>query len=84
MRTKKFLALFVFSIFLSFTVSATDYNRDRTRNHKRNHNHNNYYGGGNGNGTVGAPLDGGLLTVLGAAGVAYFTARKKKKNGEVL
>jgi hypothetical protein len=31
-------------------------------------------------GTIGAPLDGGLLTVLGAAGVAYFAARKKKKN----
>jgi hypothetical protein len=30
--------------------------------------------------TVGAPLDGGILTVLGAAGVAYFVARKKKNN----
>ena len=30
--------------------------------------------------TVGAPLDGGILTVLlGGAGIAYF-ARKKKKN----
>jgi len=27
----------------------------------------------------GAPLDGGLLTVLGAAGVAYYAARKKSK-----
>jgi hypothetical protein len=27
-----------------------------------------------------APLDGGLLLVLGGAGVAYFAARKKKKN----
>jgi len=33
---------------------------------------------------VGAPLDGGLLTILGAAGVAYFVSRKKKKNEELL
>jgi len=30
-------------------------------------------------GSVGAPLDGGLLAVLGAAGVAYMAGRKKKK-----
>jgi hypothetical protein len=30
-------------------------------------------------GTVGVPLDGGLLTILGMAGVAYFVIRKKKK-----
>ena len=34
----------------------------------------------NGQPGVGAPLDGGLLTVLGAAGVAYYGARKKKKS----
>ena len=28
---------------------------------------------------TGVPLDGGLLTILGAAGVAYYLARKKKK-----
>ena len=28
------------------------------------------------------PLDGGLLTILGAAGVAYFVARRKKKNAD--
>jgi len=33
-------------------------------------------------GSVGAPLDGGLLTILGAAGVTYYVSRKKKKNGE--
>lgn len=27
---------------------------------------------------VSAPLDGGLLAILGAAGVAYYIARKKK------
>jgi hypothetical protein len=31
---------------------------------------------------VGVPLDGGLLTILGAAGVAYFVARRKKKNAD--
>jgi hypothetical protein len=31
---------------------------------------------------VGAPLDGGLLSILGAAGVAYFIARRKKKNAD--
>lgn len=37
-------------------------------------------GGGHQHGRdVGVPLDGGLLAVLGAAGVAYFVARKKKK-----
>jgi hypothetical protein len=29
---------------------------------------------------VGAPLDGGLLALLGAAGIAYFGVRRKKKN----
>ena len=33
-------------------------------------------------GEVGVPLDGGLLTILGAAGVAYFVARRKKKNAD--
>ena len=31
---------------------------------------------------VGAPLDGGLLALLGAAGIAYYGARRKKKNAE--
>ena len=29
---------------------------------------------------VGAPLDGGLLSILGVAGVAYYVARKKKNS----
>ena len=29
---------------------------------------------------VGAPLDGGLLALLAAAGVTYFVARKKRKS----
>jgi hypothetical protein len=31
---------------------------------------------------VGVPLDGGLLALLGAAGVSYFIIRKKKKLSE--
>jgi len=29
-----------------------------------------------------APLDGGLLAILAAAGIAYVGARKKRKNAE--
>jgi hypothetical protein len=29
-----------------------------------------------------APLDGGLLSILGVAGVAYYVARKNGKNKE--
>lgn len=29
--------------------------------------------------TVGVPLDGGLLAILAGAGIAYFSARKKKR-----
>jgi hypothetical protein len=32
------------------------------------------------NNAVGVPLDGGLLAILAGAGIAYFSARKKKKN----
>lgn len=28
---------------------------------------------------INGPLDGGLLTILGAAGIAYFVIRKKRK-----
>ena len=37
---------------------------------------------GGGQESVGVPLDGGLLSILGAAGVAYFVARRKKKNAD--
>jgi hypothetical protein len=36
-----------------------------------------------GGSSVEAPLDGGVLTLLGAAGIAYMVARKKKKQSEV-
>ena len=53
---------------------------DRTGHH--NGHHNGHHGGGHGK-PVGAPLDGGLLTILGAAGVGYYLIRKKKKNANV-
>ena len=31
---------------------------------------------------VGTPLDGGLLSILGAAGISYYLIRKKKKVSE--
>ena len=31
---------------------------------------------------VAVPLDGGLLTLLAGAGIAYFAARKKKRAGD--
>lgn len=37
--------------------------------------------GGRG-GHAEAPLDGGLLAILAAAGITYFAARKRKKNKE--
>lgn len=36
----------------------------------------------NGTKPVGAPLDGGLLLLLGGAGVAYYTAKKQKAKSE--
>jgi len=54
-----------------------------------NGNGNGHYTHGNGNGYghsknhgVGAPLDGGLLLVLGGAGVAYYMSKKKNKKIE--
>ncbi|MFZ5940845.1 MAG: hypothetical protein ACOYXB_09740 [Bacteroidota bacterium] len=35
-------------------------------------------GSGSGGGATGAPLDGGLLAILGAAGVTYLVSRRKK------
>lgn len=32
--------------------------------------------------TLGAPLDGGLLLLLGGAGAAFYTARKQRANEE--
>jgi len=74
MKRVKILLLFV----LFAIVSATVVNGQSTRNHKyrSNRNHNRP--------VVGAPLDGGLLTVLGVAGVAYYTTRRNNKKNRGL
>lgn len=86
--SRKLFATLALGLF--FTMSATDVfagggflERWRHRHHHGGHHH----GGSHcpappSDNTVGAPLDGGILTILlGGAGVAYF-ARKKKKNQE--
>ncbi len=40
-----------------------------------------YHNGGS-RGQVGAPLDGGLLSILGAAGLGYYLIRRKNKKQE--
>jgi hypothetical protein len=73
--------------FLLFAVTAFYANAiDRHAPGKGYQNGRGHYSHGNGHGyghskpIVGAPLDGGLLLVLGGAGVAYLAARKKKEN----
>lgn len=72
MKTFKILAIL---LFLSLATSAEASNHPRFRNHKHHYNSTQPKSA-----TVGAPLDGGILAILGAAGVAYFAARKRKKN----
>ena len=84
-RIKRFsfiLILLVSSIAFSSVAMAwgdktqDQYERDYTyQNHDRTRS-------GDGRRCAGAPLDGGLLAILAAAGVAYVGARKKKKNAE--
>jgi len=58
--------LFLFTV-LFLTVGTIDVNAVVQKAHKHQH--------GN---SVGAPLDGGLLVLLAAAGISYFGVRKKK------
>ncbi|MCF8379812.1 MAG: hypothetical protein K9H49_09560 [Bacteroidales bacterium] len=69
MKTKR--NLFLISLLFLFLFSGEAMAQDRLRD-------------GSCRDTIGAPLDGGLLAILGAAGVAYFVARKKKKNREII
>ena len=39
-------------------------------------------GGTGGTGGAGVPLDGGILSVLLAAGIGYVVAKKRKKKGD--
>ncbi len=71
---KTVVVLMAFFLAGTFAVNAsvTAFNRPHHKPHPER-------GGHPG---VGAPLDGGLLTILGAAGVAYYGARKKKRTPE--
>ena len=64
-------------VFFHSSKKATTHNTGRRGNQGW------YKGGHHGHGnTTGAPLDGGLLTILGAAGVGYFLIRRKKTQQE--
>jgi hypothetical protein len=75
---KKIIVLTFYLVFVT-VFSLTAQNRPH-HEHERGHNLGKKPGGGDGGGGVNAPLDGGLLLVLGGAGVAYLAARKKKEN----
>jgi hypothetical protein len=82
MKKTAILSILLF-VTTEFYVNAQE--RHATGTGYNNGNGHNSHGNGNGYGhtgkaTVGAPLDGGLLLVLGGAGVAYFAARKKREN----
>jgi hypothetical protein len=81
---KVLLSLFVIVLTTGMISAQVDRHRNQRGNGHRSH------GNGNGYGhtkidrpptskTVNAPLDGGLLLALGGAGVAYYAARKRKK-----
>lgn len=82
MKKTAILSILLF-VATSFYVNAQE-RHSPGQGYKKGKGHQSH-GNGNGYGhsgkpTVGAPLDGGLLLVLGGAGVAYFAARKKKEN----
>lgn len=82
---KKLISFLILVMLLSIStidvMGMGDNRPDRNRWSNRNHNRNNNNNGGS-QGSVGAPLDGGLLAALGIAGVAYVAARKKKKDSK--
>jgi len=75
---KKLLrVLFVFVLFSSMALYSNamhPFHKTHKSHHSR-HGHTQHRHGQ----PVGAPLDGGLLVVLGAAGIGYYVARKNKK-----
>lgn len=78
MKSIKIL-LILFFLATGFSVNAMSLNPRHPHNNGRQDRHDGRPRGGN---PVGAPLDGGLLSVLGVAGVGYYTARKKRKKLE--
>lgn len=64
MKTFKIFSILLLLVVASFAFSPDVYGKVKNKK----------------NPPVGAPIDGGLLTILGAAGVTYYLARKKKNN----
>jgi hypothetical protein len=62
----KIIRILLVIVLLLSVSSSIAFSRPNQRNNRRP--------------VVGAPLDGGLLAVLGIAGVAYFAARNKNRN----
>jgi hypothetical protein len=69
MKILRLLSLLILLAFISSTAVSGHPSRHQHKHHKN---------------STGAPLDGGILAVLGAAGVAYFVARKKRMNDTTL
>jgi hypothetical protein len=63
--------LMVFFLFTAFSADAMTPRGNRSHRHQKHEHH----GGKN---TVGAPLDGSLLAILGVAGAVYYVVRKKR------
>lgn len=81
------ILLLLFFLATVFNVNAQEKHASKPgngyENGKGHYSHGNGHGYGHtGKPGVGAPLDGGLLTVLGVAGVGYYVARKKGKKPE--
>jgi hypothetical protein len=72
----------ILTLFLLASIFSLDIYCQQPENKHKPNQHNNP-GKHQKHGSVGAPLDGGFLAVLGAAGVAYFAGRKKKKDSGV-
>ncbi len=70
------ILLLLFSLATGFSVNAMSLEPGRSDHNERNGHKD------KGCPPVGVPLDGGLLTVLGVGGVAYYVARKKGKKSE--
>jgi len=73
----------ILALFSADTFAAgwfQDWRSSRQQRQIRRYEYRHHQGGGTCPGTpVGAPIDGGLLTILGAAGVTYYVAKKNKK-----
>lgn len=84
---KKIAILVLFILTTTVIVDAQDKGQNRNQFGRKGNNPNGghqSYGNGkqkhSGSFGVAAPLDGGLLLVLGGVGVAYYIGRKKRED----